>query len=286
MKKLHVPALKEALVRALGLRGDVRLDLDGTIVPVMIAGTTLEVELATQVRVVNDLSDPAGVEIAQPVRVSTGEVDVNIVDADGTAQLGVLVENTQPIRVELTEAIHVQVYEDKSPYFRFRNFDLGTMKDDSDHYMTVGRWDDDDDDSRYFVYERLIIRSTDNDEDWDKWEFVTFTGPTPTSANYTRQRFRSRFGDLTSGDHNPALRHKEDDQLPGAVGGVIAKVRDVGGEFEEIDDPSDSLGRFELGGLGITAGYNADNVWGVGLRRLRRQTPDIQIMVAGYWLPR
>ena len=153
MKKLHVPALKEALVRALGLRGDVRLDLDGTIVPVIIAGTTLEVELATQVRVVNDLSDPAGVEFATPVPVTVA----NKPDVIVSNKPEVVIDDADPVRVELTQALHVQVYEDKSPFFRFRSFTLGTMKDDSDHYLAIGRWDDDDNDSHYFVYELSLI---------------------------------------------------------------------------------------------------------------------------------
>ena len=147
----------------------------------MIAGTTLEVELATQVRVVNDLSDPAGVEFATPVPVTVGnKPDVNVANKPE-----VVVDDADPIRVQLASAIHVQTYEDKSPFFWFRNFRLGTMKDDSDHYMTIGRWDDDDDDSYYFVYERLIIRSTDDDEDWDKC-CLLYTSPSP------RDRTRSR----------------------------------------------------------------------------------------------
>ena len=283
MKKLHVPALKEALVRALGLRGDVRLDLDGTIVPVMIAGTTLETGLATQVRVVNDLEDPAGVEFKQPVRISAPELDVKVTNTD---PIEVIIDDADPVRVELAEALHVQVYEDKSPFFRYRVFGLGEMKTSEDHYVAIGRWDDDDSDSHSFVYERIVIRSTDNDEDWDNWEFWTVTDNTSVAAGYSRDRFRTRFGDLASGDYNPCLRHKGDFTTPGAFGGSVGKIRDIGGTFEEIDHPSDSIGQLDLGGLGMSCGYHSTNVWGIGMKRARRNTPTIDLMIAGYWLPK
>ena len=283
MKKLHVPALKEALVRALGLRGDVRLDLDGKIVPVMIAGTALETELATQVRVVNDLEDPAGVEFKEPVVVVAGDRDVDV-QVRNTQPMPMEVKNvrSEPVPVELITSLHVSVYEDLSPYFWWRV--LPSFKAGDDHYWAIGRYDSDDNDSHQFIWSKIVARSTDNDENWDNWELVSYTSRTDTGGGYTRHRFRDRSGIQVSGDSNPAIHEKYDANQPGAVGSILGKIRDLGDIERTIDHPSDSIAEFDLTGMNLSSGYRSTNVWGVGIRRLERNTPNITLTIAGYWL--
>ena len=280
MKKLHVPALKEALVRALGLRGDVRLDLDGTIVPVMIAGTTLEVELATQVRIVNDLSDPAGVEFATPVPVTVA----NKPDVIVSNKPEVVIDDADPVRVQLTQAVHVNTYEDLSPFFYWRN--LPTFEAGDDHYWTIGRRDSDDDDSHQFIWKDLIIRSENNDEDLDNWELCTFTSAATTSAGYTRDTLRNRSGVIPSANELPAVFHKYDATQPGAVGSILGPLHNLGAVLTEVEHPSDSITHVDMTRYWFSSGYREDNVWGIGLKRSEDRTPDITVAIGGLWLPK
>ena len=251
----------------------------------MIAGTALETELATQVRVVNDLEDPAGVEFKEPVVVVAGERDVDVqVRNVGPIPMNVKNARSDPVPVELVSSLHVSVFEDLSPYFWWRVFP--SFKAGADHYWAIGRYDSDDNDSHQFIWSKLVIRSTDNDENWDNWELVNYVSRTDSGGGYDRDRFRDRSGITVSGNSNPALHSKKDANQPGAVGSILGKIRDLGDIETTISHPSDSLVQFDLDGLRLSSGYRSTNVWGVGLRRLERNTPNITVMIAGYWLPK
>ena len=113
---------------------------------------------------------------------------------------------------------------------------------------------------------------------------------TDEAASYTRDRFRDRSGFTvtgTAGNSLPALFHKADANQPGAVGSILGVIRDLG-DVEQIltHHVSDSIAVWDLTGLQLSSGYKDANNWGIGIRRLKRGTPDIDLMIAGHWLPR
>lgn len=259
----------------------------------MIAGTALETELATQVRVVNDETDPVGTKQTgtADVEVKNTTLDVDVkntanVEIKNTSAIGVEVDNptSKPLPVDLRSSLQVTVVEDLSPYFYWRNFPTITGGDD--HYWAVGRWDADDNDSHHFIWKDLIVRSENNDEDLDKWELVAFTDGPTTSAGYERERFRDRSGVQPTGNSRPAIWHKYDSQQPGAVGAILGPLRNLGAVLTKVTHPTDSITHVDMSKYWFSSGYRSTNVWGTGIRRLKDRTPDITIAIGGLWLPK